>query len=61
MHGGRRTRKKHLSRTGWRIVQDERAEKGYLLILEKSTGERVSVEAASRPRAYAQAIREVAK
>jgi hypothetical protein len=36
-------------------VEDGRTEGGYRLVLEKAQGERVTVEAPSRPRAYAKA------
>jgi hypothetical protein len=55
MHGRLRNRKKQLIRAGWQVVADSRVEKNYRLVLRNSSGEQVTVEAASRPRAYAKA------
>jgi hypothetical protein len=58
MYGRKRTHKKNLAKHGWRIVEDGRIEEGYRLVLEKA-GERVTVDAPSRPRAYAKAGKEL--
>ncbi|MEJ2034509.1 MAG: hypothetical protein P8Y63_16075 [Deltaproteobacteria bacterium] len=55
MYGRKRTHKKHLKQAGWRIVEGGRTETGYRLVLEKAGGEQVTVEAPTRPRAYAKA------
>jgi hypothetical protein len=59
MNGGRRARKKHLTRAGWQIVTESRTEENYRLVLRKTGGEEMTVEAASRPRAYAKAERQI--
>jgi hypothetical protein len=59
MHRTRLARKKALARNGWQIVADSRTEENYRLVLRKAGREEVTVEAASRPRAYAEAERQL--
>jgi hypothetical protein len=59
MYGSRRARKKHLIREGWQIVADGRTAENYRLVLRKTGREEVTIEAASRPRAYAEAERQL--
>ena len=55
MRGRQRIRRKHLKQAGWDIVEERKATgQAYRLVLQSPAGEQVSIEAASRPRAYAQ-------
>jgi hypothetical protein len=56
MRGRQRIRRKHLKQVGWEIVQEGGATgQGYRLVLRSPAEEQVSIEAASRPRAYVHA------
>jgi hypothetical protein len=56
MRGRQRIRRKHLKQVGWQIVGEGKATgQGYRLELRSPAEEQVSIEAASRPRAYVHA------
>jgi hypothetical protein len=56
MRGRQRIRRNHLKQVGWEIVEEgEATVQGYRLVLRSPAEEQVSIEAASRPRAYVHA------
>jgi hypothetical protein len=52
--------KKQLKQAGWEVAQEGgETSHGYHLVLRRADGAQVRIEAATRPRAYAQAARHV--
>ena len=60
MRGGFRIRKKHLKQAGWQFAGESKETGGkYQLILQKSDGEKVTVEGSTRAKAYMRAALEL--
>jgi hypothetical protein len=59
MRGRKRVCKKHIKQAGWSIAHEEQQQEGYHLELLGPRGERMKVDARSKPLAYRHAERQV--
>jgi hypothetical protein len=56
MRGGFRLRKKRLKQAGWHVVEEiQKGDKQYQIVMQTTSGDRATIEATTRPRAYMQA------